>query len=123
MKKIITIPILFCALAFSSCKENEIPLCSTLAVVRDYSELDGCGYVFELEDGTILEPRLFPVLFCGTPPVPKEITNHPLYDFEWVDGKQVYIDFEPVNDVASVCMTGQVVEITCLREAVVRTTE
>jgi len=85
-----------------------------LATVRDLSGLDGCGFVFELVDGTKLEPQM--IGYCGTPPLPKEITENPLYDFEWVDGKQVRIGYEEITDAASICMVGKIVKITCLEE-------
>ncbi len=89
--------------------DNAVP-----ATVRDLTGLDGCGFVFELEDGTRLEPqRLF---YCGTPPLPKEVTEDPLFKFEWVDGKQVRIGYEEIQDAFSVCMVGPIVKITCLEE-------
>lgn len=90
------------------------------ATVRDLAGLDGCGFVFELEDGTKLEPlRLF---YCGTPPLPKEVTEDPLYQFEFVDGKKVVIGYETQNDIGSYCMVGPVVKITCLEEVGVEQT-
>jgi hypothetical protein len=84
------------------------------ATVRNLTGLDGCGFVFELEDGTKLEPqRLF---FCGTPPLPKEAMEDPLYQFEFVDGKKVVIGYETLSDMGSYCMVGPVVKITCLEE-------
>lgn len=89
--------------------DNPVP-----ATVRDLSGLDGCGFVFELTDGTKLQPYLLG--YCGTPPLPKEVTENPLYQFEWVDGKQVMIAFEEVPDVSGICMVGKFVKITCLEE-------
>src|SRR5687768_16221854 len=84
------------------------------ATVRDLTGLDGCGFVFELEDGTRLEPlRMF---FSGTMPLPKEVTEDPLYQFEFVEGKKVVIGYETQNDMGSYCMVGPVVKITCLEE-------
>ena len=100
----------------SSCEEGPDPSkqCATPAIVRDISGLDGCGFVFELKDGTRLVP--VPLLFCGTPPLPQEITEHPLYNFEFVDGKQVIIGYAETNEFADVCMAGKTVLITCLQE-------
>ena len=80
---------------------------------RSYG-LDGCGYVFELADGTRLEPQMLG--WCGTPPISKEITENPLYNFEFVDGKKVKIAYEEIPEAASICMVGKVVKITCLEE-------
>ena len=88
--------------------------CTTLATVRDRTGLDGCGFVFELTDGSYLEP--YRVFFCGTPPLPKEATEDPLYNFAFADGKKVMIGYESCKDCASICMVGQIVKITCLTE-------
>lgn len=106
------------SLTFTGCSEEDITNVScdqaVPATVRDLSGLDGCGFVFELEDGSKLEP--FMLGYCGTPPLPKEVTENPLYNFEWVDGKQVLIGYEVVPDAASICMVGKIVKITCLEE-------
>jgi hypothetical protein len=106
------------AIVFSlfACEDENVntTTCGTPATVRDLTGLDGCGFVFELADGSRLEPqRLF---FCGTPPLPKEVTEDPLYQFEFVDGKKVTIGYEACPDCASICMAGTMVKITCLSE-------
>lgn len=106
--------LLLIAFIFTQCNDDTKPSCSTKAIIRDLSGLDGCGYVLELEDGTRLEP-VWPSLFCGTPPLPKEITEDPLYNFEFVDGKRVIISYEEVGNM-SICMVGTTVKITCIRE-------
>ena len=95
--------------------ENDDQSCLTHATVRDLTGLDGCGWVFELEDGTRLEPLR--LLYCGTPPLPKEVTEDPLYKFDFVDGKQVLINYETVES-PGICMVGPVVKITCLTELI-----
>jgi hypothetical protein len=96
-------------------EENEsVPTCAVPATVRDMNGLDGCGWVFELSDGSKLIP--YWTWFCGTPPLPKEMTEDPLYNFEYVDGKQVLISFEIMADVATGCMSGEVAKITCISE-------
>ena len=112
-------PLLFIlSLLFTNCKDEQ-PIVITcdnavLATVKDLTGLDGCGFVFELADGTKLEPQM--LFYCGTPPLPKEVTENPLDDFQWVDGKQVRIAYEEIPDVASICMAGKIVKITCLEE-------
>lgn len=88
--------------------------CSTPATVRDLRGLDGCGYVFELGDGTQLEPAL--LFWCGTPPLSEEQLSDPLHNFEWVDGKKVLINYEILDNMGSVCMVGPIAKITCLSE-------
>lgn len=112
--------ILLLALVFSACDDNLMRVScedGISATVRDLTGLDGCGFVFELEDGTRLEPNR--IGYCGTGPLPKEITEDPLYDFEFVDGKQVIIGFEEVEGMASICMVGPIVKITCLEEVTI----
>lgn len=84
------------------------------ATVKDLTGLDGCGFVFELADGSRLEPQM--LMFCGTPPLPEEVTENPLYNFQWAEGKKVRITWEEIPDAASICMVGKIVKITCLEE-------
>lgn len=98
-------------LTLSQCTEETQIHCATKATVRDLSGLDGCGFVFELADGTKLEPARMG--YCGTPPLPKEVTQDPLLDFEFVDGKEVFISYEQVQSI-SICMAGPTVKITCI---------
>ena len=106
------------ALGLCGCSDDapspEDQNCSTPATVRDLAGLDGCGYVFELDDGTHLEPVM--MAYCGTPPLPKEITENPLYRFEFVDGKKVLISYT-ITDGVSICQVGPRVTITCISEA------
>lgn len=117
MKKFLSICILVVMGSLIACEE-ETPTntCNpgTLATVKDLTGLDGCGFVFELADGTRLEPQM--LFFCGTPPLPKEVTENPLYNFQFVDGKKVRIDYEVIPDAASICMVGKIVKITCIEE-------
>jgi hypothetical protein len=111
-------------LLFTRCEEEQ-PLVITcdnavLATVKNLTGLDGCGFVFELADGSRLEPQMLG--YCGTPPLPKEITENPLYNFQWIDGQKVRIAYEEIPDAASICMVGKIVKITCLQE-VTTTTE
>jgi hypothetical protein len=101
---------------FWSCEEAMKVKCDdgVFATVRDLSGLDGCGFVFELADGSRLEPRR--LLYCGTPPLPKKVTDDPLYNFEFVDGNHVRIGFEEIPDAVSICMVGRVVKITCIEK-------
>jgi hypothetical protein len=100
-------------LAVSACAEETASPCDTRATVRDLTGLDGCGFVFELVDGTRLEPVR--IGYCGTPPLSKEITGDALFDFEFVDGKEVFISYE-LSQSPSICMVGPTVKITCITE-------
>lgn len=86
--------------------------CTIPATVRDLTGFDGCRFVFELEDGRRLEPKL--VMRCGTP-IEDEKIDDPLYEFEFVDGKKVRLSYVETGDF-SICMVGPVVKITCIEE-------
>jgi len=110
--------LLMSAFLFWRCEDEKITSAScddgVVATVKDLTGLDGCGFVFELPDGSRLEPLL--PGFCGTPPLPAEVTENPLYNFQWEDGKRVRIKYEEITDAASICMVGKIVKITCLEE-------
>ena len=114
-----TLLLLFVATLFVTCADEDTPeaSCSVPATVKDFTSLDGCGFVFELENGTRLVPYL--VYYCGTP-APKHIPENPLYDFEFEDGKKVFIEYEPFEGASS-CMAGELVKITCIRDGEVIT--
>jgi hypothetical protein len=112
MKRVILF--VFLASLFIRCENDSIGDCSIPATIRDLTGLDGCGFVLELANGSRLEPER-PFIFCGTPPLPKEITEDPLYNFEFVDGKRVRISYYETNR-PSICMVGPTVKITCIEE-------
>ncbi|MDN4165805.1 hypothetical protein QWY31_09840 [Cytophagales bacterium LB-30] len=79
------------------------------ATLTDLSGLDGCGWVFELNDGTQLE--FSTLMRCWTPPVSAEDTRSPFDDFVFEEGKKVWIRYEELPEAVSICMVGPVVEI------------
>lgn len=62
------------------------------AMVLDYSELDGCTFILELEDGTKLEPVELPESFRS-------------------DSLKVLVKYTMVKR-ASICMVGQMVTVS-----------
>jgi hypothetical protein len=86
--------------------------CSTPATIKDYRGMDGCGWILELENGERLQP-LFSKGWCATPPIPKVLTD----SVEWVNGKQVRINYTARPDMNNSCMVGKIVEITCICES------
>lgn len=123
MKALLKSLVVLSLLTSFSCSEVTLDpvVCGVPATVRDLTGLDGCGWVFELEDGTKVEP--YWPWFCGTPPLPAEMTESPLYNYQYVDGKEVYISYEAVPDVGSSCMTGTIGKITCISDRIVDTGE
>lgn len=108
---------------FACQEEDTAPACTTLATVRDFTGLDGCGWVLALDDSTYLEPYLSSVsiydpLWCGE--VSSDYQTSPYadtslwYDANPQDGMMVRIAYRVLPDQASICMVGDVVEITCL---------
>lgn len=111
-------PLLMLWIAFSllilvsSCStEDPVSNCGTSATIKDLRGLDGCTWVFELNNGQRLEP-VFPE-GCDTT---NTGVNCSLAGVEIVDGKKVTIAWKERPDLVSVCMTGPIVEITCIEE-------
>lgn len=96
IKPILSMVLLGTALLFAGCPADECPE-GEKAVLRDYAGLDGCRWLFELEDGQRLEP-----------------VNLHQYDFELKDGLEVSIQFTEATDMMSICMAGKMVNITCI---------
>jgi hypothetical protein len=110
MKTFLSALVLAFALLLMGCEEEPTTgKCdnAVFATVRDLTGLDGCGFVFELADGTRLEPYIS---------VAKEGLENPLYNFQFADGKTVWITYEEKTDVAGICMVGKIVTITCITE-------
>jgi len=70
----------------------------TEGVLVDMNNLDGCGWIIKLEDGTKLQP-----------------VNINKFDFEPKDGVAVLFRYKKV-DMAGVCMLGQMVELLSIKE-------
>jgi hypothetical protein len=70
----------------------------TIGTVRDFTGFDGCRFLVVLEDGSKLEPI--------------EILDK---TFVLRDGQKVQFDYEE-KPMASICMAGKTVVITCIRE-------
>lgn len=71
--------------------------CSLYGTVVDYTGLDGCGLVIQLDNGELLEPLQI---------VP---------EFTIKDGQRVILSYTEIPS-ASICMVGKVVRIDCIRE-------
>ncbi len=112
--------LIICALSFS-CEEDDnmtTATCSTHAIVEDWTGLDGCGFLFKLDNGEYLEPLI--VGWCGTPPISEEQMDDPLANFSLEDGQSVMISYEVTPDMASICMKGTIVRLTCIEEVRVK---
>ena len=95
-------------LTLNSCTQaEELPKanCGTLATVKDLTGLDGCGFVFELENNTRLVPYI---------PTQNTATDQVLKNFTLTNGQRVTIAYRVRPDISSACMAGTIVEITCI---------
>jgi hypothetical protein len=89
-------------LSLAAC-EQESAAGWTEGVYRDYRNLDGCGFLIELEKGNDSVPGRF-----------LEPVNAGSYGVEAAEGVKVRLKYRLLRS-ASVCMKGQVAEITALR--------
>ncbi|MBI1227254.1 MAG: hypothetical protein GC192_18625 [Bacteroidetes bacterium] len=73
--------------------------CKTEGTIVDMDGLDGCGYLIRLKDGKLLNPIEFPENFS-----PKK-------------GQNIRFDYQPLHDMASVCMAeSEIIQITCVED-------
>lgn len=86
--------VLVLALSFSCTKTCPTGDDIVAATIYDYTGLDGCTWVIQLENDEVLEP-----------------TNIKALNYKLIDGKKVWIKYSPLADQASICMVGQIVEI------------
>lgn len=82
-----------------SCKKNNGCAKSEKAVVFDFSDSDTCGIVFQLEDGSYVEP-----------------SNLSEYSaLELTDGKLIWLSWKETSG-ASLCGIGTIGEIKCISD-------
>jgi hypothetical protein len=92
--------LLMATLAVVSCnKNNGCPNSSDKAIVRDFTDIDTCGIVFQLEDGTKVEP----------------MNLSEFQSFELFEGQWIWLKFKKVSGT-STCQLGDVVRIQCMSE-------
>ena len=98
MKNLI-LTILIASLLAISCNkktiQNDCPNYKYGTVV-DMNGLDGCGFNIRLDDGSILEP-----------------TNLNAYPKVKINNQRIRFTYKEVDNMASICMVGTMVEITC----------
>ncbi|MFT4762640.1 MAG: hypothetical protein ACI9XO_000147 [Paraglaciecola sp.] len=103
MKKIIFFSLL---IAVFSCKTNQNSVgengkeCSTIGTVKDFSGLDGCGFLIVLENGDKLNPA--------------KISDA---DFELKAGQKIKFSYKEMPDMTGICMSEKaIVEVICIKE-------
>ncbi len=76
---------------------TEASACDNTGVVKDYSKLDGCKLLIEMEDGTLLRPLSLP---------PNKALKAE---------QQISFSYEVIPDAISICMRERMsVKLTCL---------
>lgn len=102
-------PIFLLLLLLAACEDTSLQNndgCTTEATVKKL-ELDGCGFVFQLKDGSYLIPEIRVYVQA-----PKQ-SEDPVYYYTFVDGAKVKINYQEVDGV-NACMAGKMVFVTCL---------
>jgi len=95
------ITFLAAVLLFVACgsQKNASESCDTWGTVRDYSGLDGCGFLIELQNGGKLNPVKMPE------------------GFRLKDGQKITFSYSVLTDMMSICMAEtELVEITCIHK-------
>ena len=99
MKRFLPLLMLTGLLFIISCEDKDETLdCDIKATLRDYTGLDGCGFVLVLDNGEVLEMGGF--------------DEEP--DFQFNDGMEVSISYEEMQGMATICMVGSIVRIMCM---------
>ena len=82
--------------------------CTQVAIVKDLTGLDGCGFALELENGSRLIPQK--LTYIQAP----DKNQDPGYHFNFIDGQKVCFGFRETEGVDA-CMAGKLVFLTCIR--------
>lgn len=81
-----------------SCNKDGVCTNSEHVIMRNFTGLDGCAWVLQLDDNSKLEPQ-----------------NLNDFEIEFVEGKSLHVTYKEI-DAGSICMVGKIVEIKCLTE-------
>lgn len=92
--------ILLVSFCFSCKTKKVIPVsCNTTGTVKDFTGLDGCGLLIELQNGDLLNPA--------------RVAD----GFIMEDRQIVSFSYVKLEDMASICMReNAIVEVTCIKE-------
>jgi len=85
---------------FPGCEKEDPTLTGEIeGIVKDYTGLDGCGFVIELVNGEKLEPV--------------EIVDK---NFKLYDNQRVALSYTELTNFGSICMVGKIARIETIRE-------
>jgi hypothetical protein len=99
MKQILAVALL--SFVFCSACENEPPANAAEmhnGHLRNYTGLDGCGWVIVDDDNTVYEP-----------------INLDDFGIDLVDYAAITFTFEEINDMGSICMVGPIIELVTVK--------
>lgn len=102
--RILVYQLFILCIVFASCNNEEFDFCEYPATVVDKTGFDGCNWVLELENGDLLEP-----IWEGT-----DYQNAKIKDVSLTNGLKVNISYRVKEDMVSICMSGKIVEVTCI---------
>ncbi len=89
----------FLTLVLSSCPDQKCEN-GQKGTIKDYTGLDGCSWIIELDNGKRIEP-----------------SNQDFIEkFEPEDGMKVIVSFKPDSNGISICMVGEMVIIKCIEK-------
>ncbi|MCD6597579.1 MAG: hypothetical protein J7L04_07830 [Bacteroidales bacterium] len=100
MKYLIAILVLSLSLIHTAYNDAKLFLGETEGIVKDYTGLDGCGFIIELANGDRLEPA--------------QVLDS---NFVFYDGQKIVFTYTELKDVGSICMVGKIVRVENIREA------
>ena len=94
------------ALLVFSCGDKET-ICDIKATLKDYTELDGCGFVLVLEEVGKKKEILDLSALSGW-------GSYGWGRIMFKDGMKVLISYEEMSDMERICTVGTIVTITCM---------
>ncbi len=95
---ILSVLLLSLVLATGSCKKEEACADGQKGIFKNFTGLDGCGWMIELENNKVIEP-----------------SNLNEFMIQPEENKKIWVTYESAP-LASICMVGEVVYIKCISE-------
>lgn len=96
-KKNLILPFALLIITIHSCNKESECENSHSAKLVNMTGLDGCSWMIELGDGTKLEP-----------------TNLNDFNINLQENQKIWIVYHTAAQMASICMTGEIVTIDCI---------
>lgn len=97
MKNILNTLLAFTVISFSSCISKSGHHNSVNGKLIDMSDLSGCTWLIELDNGQLLNPL-----------------NIREFNFEKSNGLKVSFDYEEIKEVVTICMSGKTVQLNSI---------